>query len=856
MGRPVAAPPTRCRPGGECAPPFFSLFSSPFILHSLPAADVKDEAALPFGLVLRPLGGGDRGQGDGETDEIAALPPTTTTRAHAADLGRCAACFAYASALCAWGPKAWACALCGRANAYLSSAGARYAHPAARAACPELDAGGVVDLPDGEEDDEEVLPSRSTPPGGLPAICVVGLVDVGCAASAPAVADAARAALGAVAGALPPRARLGVAAVSTQLTLFDSRAGGEPGGRVVSLLGGDAGPPAPLDLGDALPAPAFLVPLSAGQGGVGAALDALAAEAAGGGGGGGCAAGAALQALLAYLGAGAAEVAAADAGCGSDEEGERATPGGAAPPPPPPPASPTRPPLLGTRLMLFLGSPPRAGRGGVASSTPDPLAFWAAAGQAAAALGVVVDLFLLDGRGEGAAALAPLAAASGGLLRVFTPDGLADRLGLPSLGDDARLAGLARSLVSPGRPAALAGEVRVRVPPSLVVSRAYAGMAAPGPAPPPGPDGHATFACARADTVLAFDLEHARGRAGRLAPGGPLVAQAAVRYWRLDPAADPAGPTPFVARRRLRVITVAAPDPPVADPAAVHDHASPAPILALLAHKAARAAAEAGGPGAQALLRDWLILLTAARAHVDGPEDPESVVDARFRRSAGGAGREGGLRPLPRLVYGLHRSGLLSPDPDGRALAGAALGFLPPLDLARSLYPELTAWATVDEVVRPPDEEEEQEVDAGGGVSLLEGWRRTPGDPPPPPLLLPLTAAALACGPPLYLLDAHDALFVACVPGEGDADGPDPPFPPPRGSALRATVEAAREGRLGASLRFVSGADPSTAALAPFLVDDKGEEDGTVAPGGGGLAAFLAGVTEDARGLLREGAVV
>ena len=52
---------------------------------------------------------------------------------------------------------------------------------------------------------------------------------------------------------------------------------------------------------------------------------------------------------------------------------------------------------------------------------------------------------------------------------------------------------------------------------------------------------------------------------------------------------------------------------------------------------------------------------------MDGPEDPESVVDARFRRSAGGAGREGGLRPLPRLVYGLHRSGLLSPDPDGRA---------------------------------------------------------------------------------------------------------------------------------------------------------------------------------------------
>ena len=826
------------------APPSFH-HSFSFRDLSPPAADVKYEAALPFGLVLCPLGG-DGGGGEAVGGEINAVP-SSTTPTHARDLGRCASCFAYAAEPCVWGATAWKCALCGRANAYMSSAGARYAHPAARAACPELVVSGVVDLPDGDRGDDDADDTRPSPPGGLPATCIVGLVDVGCAVSALAVAEAARAALAAVAGALPPRARLGVASVSTQLTLFDCREAGAPTGRVVSLLDGDGGPPAPLEVGDALSAPSFLTRLPGGAAGVGAALDALAADAAQGGGGGGCAAGAAVQALLAYLGAGAGEVAASDAGWGSDEEA-------GAPDVLHPPARPAAhpPPLLGTRLMVFLGGAPSAGRGSSTPAAPpaDPSLFWAAAGEAAASLGVVVDLFFLDGRGAGAAALAPLASISGGLLRVFTPDGLADLQGLPSLGDDARLAGLARSLVSPGRATALAAEVRLRVPPSLLVCRSYAGMASS-----PTPDGHVALPCMRAETSLAFDLEHVPGRNGRLRPGARLVAQAAVRYWRLDPSPQSHPGPPFTARRRLRIISCSSPHPTSSDPAAIHEHASPAPVLTLLAHKAARAAAAEGGPSAQALLRDWLVLLTSARAHVDMPADPESAADARFRGSAGPGGQEGGLRPLPRLVFGLHRSALIGADPDTRACAAASLGFLAPLDLARALYPELTAWASVNEVVRPPPEE----VDVHGrGGGLLEGGHDARGMAPTPPLLLPLTAAALACGPPLYLLDAHDALVVACVPGEDAATAPPPPFPPPRGSALRSAVEAARARRPGRAPRlcFVAGVDAAGAALAPFLVDDKGEQYGTPSPGGGGLSAFLAGVTEDARGLLREGAVV
>jgi hypothetical protein len=815
--------------------------------HPPTTADVKDEAALPFGLVLCPLGEGGREAGDGGGDNTDTHPhphhhllPT-----RGADVGRCSACFAYAAGACTWGASAWGCALCGHANAYLSASGARYALPASRAACPELGAGGVVDLPDDDEGGGEEAMEGSGG-GGLPATLVVGLVDLGNSHAAPAVAECARSALGAVAAALPPGARLGVAAVSSQLTLFDPRVAEDDAAsaRVVSLLDGEAGPPAPLEIGDALPAPSFLAPLPRCAGGAAAALDALVAEATHAAGGG-SAVGAAVQALLAYLAAGAGELAAAGAGCGSDGEEE----GGGAEPATttlPPPAS-RPPPLLGTRLMLFLGGPPNAGRGSISLShfLDRPLAFWAAAGQAAAALGVVVDVFLLDGTGAGAAGLAPFAATTGGLLRVFTPDGLG------GIGEDARLAGLARRLVSPGARTALAGEVRVRSSPGLRVARAYAGMAG-GPA-------------AAADTLIlprlspgeavAFDLEHARGRAGRcLDPAAPLAAQSAFRYWRLEGVGTNSG-APFRPRRRLRIITASFPSRPTPDPAAVHAGAAPAPILTLLAHKVARAAAAEGGPAAQGLLRDWLVLLTAARAHVDGPADPEAVADARLR--GGGVGcEEGGLhshalRALPRLVHGLHRSRLLggASDPDGAALDAARLGWLPPLDLARALYPELTAWEGPEVVVRPPGGGEEGEGEPAG--LLLEGGPRPRDAALPPPLLLPLTAASLACGPPLYCLDAHDAVVVVCVEGGGE------PFPPPRGSALRSAVDGARARRPGVApaVAFVSGADAAATALAPFLVDDVGE-DGGPAPGGGGLAAFLAGVTEDARALLRDGAGV
>ena len=681
------------------------------------------------------------------------------------------------------------------------------------------------------------------PSGGLPATCVVGLIDVGCHATAAAVADAARAALTAASAALPARGRVGIATVSTQLTLFDCRprrGGAAPTARAVSLLDGDdgTGPPAPLELGDALPAPSFLAALPRGEAGVRTALDAVCADAAAGGGGGGCAAGAAVQALLAYLVAGAAEVAADDAGAASDEEGG----GGAGPAPLPPPSAPAPPLLLGTRLILFLGGPPTAGRGAVTDSF-DASSFWSGAGAAAAALGVVVDVFLLDGVGRGAAALAPLAAATGGELRAFTPDGLA---GDVSGVDDTRLAGLVRSLVSPSRPAALAGTVRLRVPPSLAVARAYVGMAClPPPSSSSQPD-TAALPCARVDTSIAFDLEYAPGRRGRLPTSTPLVAQAAFQYWCLEAAPDPASPAPFRARRRLRIVTNVSPFTSTPDPAAVHGACAPAPILALLAHKAARAAAAEGGASARGLLRDWLVLLTSARAHVDGPADPETAADARLRCGGG----EDGLRALPRLVWGLLQSPLLGTGPDAAALAGAALSWLPPLDLARALYPELTAWEGVETVVRAPAVEEEE---GGDGVGLLGGGAQA-ADDDQPPLLLPLTAAALACGPPLFLLDAHDALVVANVGAEGGT------FPPPRGSGLREAVEAARAGRTGRApaLSFVSGgADAAAPALAPYLVDDMAEEEGAPpAPGGGGLAAFLAGVTEDARCLLREGAGV
>ena len=230
---------------------------------------------------------------------------------------------------------------------------------ATRAAAPELSTSGVVDVPDDEDGDDD---GHGDTGGGGPFITHTLVAVVDGAALSRSAADAAADAVRAAASGLPPGGRLGVAAVGSGLALIDSRGCGARGGatraalRVLPLVGGDTGPPALLDAGDALPLAAFLAPAGGGDGAARADAAAAAAAAASGGGDGARALGPALQALLAYAAAGVTELDAEGSDGDDDDEGvaEERQPGALPPPPaalhpPPPPTHRLAPPAADVR---------------------------------------------------------------------------------------------------------------------------------------------------------------------------------------------------------------------------------------------------------------------------------------------------------------------------------------------------------------------------------------------------------------------------------------------------------------------------------------------------------------------------
>ena len=746
--------PHRCR--SDTPPPIF-----------FPAI-VKDETAFPFGVALRPF-------------DTAGAPRSDAVRARA--VGRCRGCYAYACHLCAFDGLTWTCALCGGRNGALGAGRGRYVTDAARAAAPDLHPSGVVDVPDdGSDDEDHDGDDYGAPP--FPLTHTLAVLADG-APTSPPLASAAADAIAAAGAGLPPRARLGVAAASGgALALVDGR-GPAPALRGVPLLADAAGPPAAVDPGDVLPLAAFLG--RAGDAGrVGAAASAATAAAAGAATAG-HPLGPALQALLAYL---AAEI---DAESGSDTDGGEDEARHARPPRPPPPRS-RPPPLTGVRVLLLLPGPPDTGRGAGAGGA----AFWRDAGAAAAALGAVVDVFVLlpdslsDLPAADAAAYAdlePLATCTGGALRLFEC--------VPS--DPLAPAAAARAAAAARGGHAVAA--RLRVPPTLTVTRAFAGPGAPAGK---GEADVARAAVAGRGDALAFDLAAAgASRLGAAGPRGhiPPAVQAAVTYWALVPTREGRA---WRARRRLRILSARATHPPAPDAAPAHAGADPATVLALLVRKAVAVAAAEGGPAARAALRDWLVVAAAARAHVDDPGDPEGAADGRL-------GGEPALAWLPAAVGAVLAGPLLrggeGAGAHARLAAAAAAAVLPrlaPAALAAAVYPRLSAWAGA------------------------EGERR--GDE------LPLRGATVDAAPGLaWLAEAWPDTLLLCP-------GPPPPWwPPPAGSALRAAADAARaRAGAGGRVRVLCG-DAAAAALSSLCVDDAGK----------GVDRFLDGVGADARALLR-----
>lgn len=807
---------------------------------------LKDSAGVPFGIAVAPF---------------ANVQLEQTHLPNANDVARCEECLAYVSGYCCFERHGWICALCGAMTAYQ---GKRYTRAAERETLPELqhevyEAEVEEDGAEGVDDDGAGGTGVTRELVGHPAY--VALVDVSVrngasltdVANAEAYLEVVRSALLASVEALDDCAVFGVATFDgTSIGLCDL--GGEeeageneedgdsdealqvapfqPSVRVVPLsLTPDSehasalaaiDSPSAVPLADAVPLTSFLAHVGTQKERIIAAVECLRVAAPPAEPRPQRAFGAALEALAAYW-------------------------AGAAPHPKT---------LFGCRVSAFLSGAPDAGRGaldaldageGDATATAPSTArersanatrwlmapvdgFYAQLGASCARARIAVDVHCIVPASQlpiGIAALDSLACASGGHVRLYAPDAIADAAPDSATHDFANIA-LPRDLYRHlAAPVAVDGTLRVRTSPEFKAARGYGASLAEDTAY----DGVFHLPRAMAADTVCFDFEYTDRRGFARDEGCPPMVQLAFQYTAAVPVNETAengdgGPPRRrrrrVARwqRRLRVRTVQAAASNEAKD--VLENVNAPVVLALLHHKISRAVADEGLEEGRLLLRDWLVILAAhynahygVRAFGTPSEDP-GPVDCTFAECPA-------LASLPRIAYAMLEGPLLrrlekggGEHPDARAASVSLMGRIPPALLARLVYPALSSYASPDELALPKH---------SLSRSALKGVSADGSEPP--------------C---IFVLDAITEVAVLYTEA---ADAKGYALPPPGGSLVRKRLAQWRNERpVAPRVRWLRASAPEDfAQFERFLVEDLRE-------GGGGLVGFLDRLAEDVRAFL------
>lgn len=381
--------------------------------------------------------------------------------------------------------------------------------------------------------------------------------------------------------------------------------------------------------------------------------------------------------------------------------------------------------LLAARISVIAAGPsplsptpspvtsPDAGATTSSDRLPIPLtSTYAELGERAAALGALVDVYIACLGPAQIATLAPLAQMSGGRITRYHAAG-------PPLARD-----LAQHL---REPAVVRGLLRLRTSPEYAVVDAYGS----GVYRDVEVRDVYRLALHGSQSTMAVEFAHddEKGFAG-LRGRAPAL-QLAFRAVRIEAGSRP--------RRVLRVETrtydVAT------DAAEARAGADPHAAATVLFHRALAAADEHGLAEARSLLFDWLAALLARAAGADA--DPDQLASALDSIPA--------LSRIPRIVFGLARSGLLSSDgtpADERAALRAKWEDLGAEWLTAAAYPRLIAFHDLDRKA------ERQ---------------------------LPLSMKAVRdSGCPVFLLDAFEVVVVYYSAEERR----DVPFPPPDDCAV------------------------------------------------------------------------
>ena len=290
--------------------------------------------------------------------------------------------------------------------------------------------------------------------------------------------------------------------------------------------------------------------------------------------------------------------------------------------------------------------------------------FYSQTGIVAASLGVVLDLFLLPSRSVCLEVLSPLASLTGGGVWLYR-----------SLSETMLTQDLFRHLSMVHAQACL---MRIRLPPQLKIAKSYGRLMRDSLYE----DLYHIISCDPYET-FSLDMEHTEQLVA------PISLQIAFQYTKPAFTSKEEAGNRFELQKRLRIATVQVNISMV--PAEIYEKIHSDVVVAFLMHKVMVAAKTEGVLKAAVLLQDWLIILAASyKRHVPS----ESFVE-----------RES-FQPLIRLVYGLLRSPLLlggftrGTDDHQIYLQHLWTG-LPPADLQRAIYPNVSSFWSLHNQVSP-----------------------------------------------------------------------------------------------------------------------------------------------------------
>ena len=290
--------------------------------------------------------------------------------------------------------------------------------------------------------------------------------------------------------------------------------------------------------------------------------------------------------------------------------------------------------------------------------------FYNQTGIVAASLGVVLDLFLLPSRSLCLEVLSPLASLTGGGVWLYR-----------SLSETMLTQDLFRHLSMVHAQPCL---MRIRLPSQLKIAKSYGRLIRDSLYE----DLYHIISCDPYET-FSLDMEHIEELVA------PVTLQIAFQYTKpiFTTSTEETG-SRFELQKRLRIATLQVGISMV--PAEIYEKINSDVVTAFLMHKVMVAAKTEGVLKAAVLLQDWLIILAASyKRHVPS----ESFVE-----------RES-FQPLIRLVYGLLRSplllgGFIRGTDDYQIYLQHLWTGLPPADLQRAIYPNVSSFWSLHNQVR------------------------------------------------------------------------------------------------------------------------------------------------------------